>query len=1006
MTTAPLTLSLFGPLRILVNGEPMPRVRSRAAEWLLALLVLRQGRAVSRSWLAGTLWPQSEETQALQNLRHALLSLRKALGREAARIQSPTRDTLTLDLEGADVDVLRFDAAVEAGDEDSLANAVATYAGPLLEGCYEAWVALERESREQSYLAALEMLADRAAERGDPAAAVRHLRKAETLDPLRDTTVQRLMAVLEATGDPAAALEVYHRLRLRLHNEVSAAPDEATTHLFREIRARSRARAEQKTEKSSTSGTPELTVPKQPPPLPVSTGARPPYPVTRMIGREQEVAAVRQRLTQSRLVTLVGAGGIGKTRLALEVAALVLAEEEAFEGGVAWVELASLADGALVLLTIAAALGIGQEGASDAPTLYAQNLENQVVSRLSGSPILLALDNCEHLLDATAEVVQRLLSRCPGLRVLATSRQRFGVTGEITWRVPSLPSPDPDDLSHVTQNVAERMIAAVLAFPAAQLFVERAAMARSDFLIANHEEAIAVARICRHLDGIPLAIELAAARVSAMSVGQIASRLGDRFQLLTGGSRGVLTRQRTLRALIDWSYNLLTPEEQALLCYLSVFAGGWTLEAAEAVASDKDEESRHFHPSDLLDVLVSLVDKSLVLSEAGGANNRYQMLETVREYAAEKLRERGEEQAARTRHADYYLDLAEQARPFLAKPEPAWLDRLETEHDNFRAARSFFAAQDEQGEQGEQVENAVRLVAALAPFLSVRGHYYEQRTWLLDLATRPTAPTRARAELLGCAAGLFNHDEEFARAKQMLTERLQIVRPLGDRREIVRALNALSGLISHPRIPRSEYDAVAARALAEESLAIARDLGDRQEMAQVLYQLGDLARQSDDRNEARARWMECHALDQELGKKGGYVLWALGDLAWDSSDWSAALGYFGRFMAERYEVGDRWNAAWVLTVFCPAALSQGEAERAARLLGASVALCESSHPLTEHQRERYGALRNAVREVLGDSALGAAEAEGRALTLEQAMQLARSETSAYGKPPPSRGEGT
>jgi non-specific serine/threonine protein kinase len=435
---------------------------------------------------------------------------------------------------------------------------------------------------------------------------------------------------------------------------------------------------------------------------------------------------------------------------------------------------------------------------------------------------------------------------------------------------------------------------------------------------------------------------------------------------------------------------------------LSVFAGGWDLEAAEAVYREKSRENSREN-SEVLDLLASLLDRSLVGMEEeppdGGVLLRYRMLETVKEYALERLKESGaqEEEAVRGGHAAHYLALAEQAHPFLETREPAWLDRLETEHDNLRTALTYFAGnagQEEFEGNDEHIDKTVRLVAALAPFWSVRGHYYEKQTWLLSLAARPTPPTKARAELLRWAAGLFDDYKDFARAKQMLTERLQIVRQLGDQREIARALITLAGLISHPRQAGPEYDYVTACALAEESLAIAREMGDRQGMAHVLFLLGHLAREIGDKNEARARWLECHALDQERGNKGGYVLRALGDLACDSGDLAAARGFLGRYLTECYEVGDRWNVASVLTVFCSLALAEGEAQRAARLLGASLALCESFYPLSEDQRTHYGVLRDAVRAVLDDSALVAAEAAGSALTLEQAMELALWETSA------------
>lgn len=943
----------------------MPRVRGRSIEWLLVLLILRHHRAVDRSWLAGTLWPDSDEGQARHNLRDALMHLRKALGSESRRLQSPTRDTLTFDLEGAVVDVLQFDAAIKTGEgEAALRNAVDLYSGPLLEGCFEEWATPERISREQACLRALEILADTAEQRGDFGEALELLRRVEAIEALRDTTRRALMRVLAASGDAPAALNCYREYRLRLREIMNVEPDEETVRLYQQIRETARQPTPQRDAVVPTI-VPSLPAPATPASLPSSL----PHPLTLLIGREQERCDIQDALSRSRLVTLVGGGGVGKTRLAIEVARGCASE---FADGAAFVALAPLSDPAILPTFVATTLGIREEATSEPASLL-----GALVGWLSAHEILLVLDNCEHLVEATASLVHTLLERCPLLRILTTSRQRLGLTGEIAWRVPSLPSPAPDGLSPRMPNLSEK----VLEYPAIQLFVERAGMARPGFRLTD-DDALAVAQICQRLDGIPLAIELAAARVSALSIEQIASRLSDRFRLLKGGPSTALPRQQTLRALIDWSYDLLTAEERTLLCRLSVFAGGWALEAAEQICCDASLEDW-----EILDLLTSLTNKSLVVAETGETSVRYRLPETVREYALERLRERKEERTARDRHAEHYLALAEKAYPFVEKRELSWLDLLETEHDNLRAALTYY----ETGE--EHIENTVRLVTALAPFWPTRAHYYEQRTWLLRLASRATSPTKARAELLRWAAGLFDDHKDFAQAKQMLTERLAIVRQLGHQQEIARALNSLAGLISHPRLAGPEYDSITARALVEESLAIARELGDQQGTVSVLYMLGHLAQQIGDNREARTRWMECDALDQELGNKGGYVLWVLGELALESGDYAEARRFFGRYMTDHYELGIRWSVAWAFSAFCAVAIAEGEAERAAQLLGASIAGCESFCPLTADERARYEALQNAVREAIGESALSAAEAEGRALTLELAMRLALSEES-------------
>jgi non-specific serine/threonine protein kinase len=351
---------------------------------------------------------------------------------------------------------------------------------------------------------------------------------------------------------------------------------------------------------------------------------------------------VERLLSTTRLLTLTSTGGCGKTRLAHEVAARVL---PAYEHGVWLVELAALSDPVLVAQTVASVLGVRE--------VPGRTIEETLAGYLREESLLLILDNCEHLIDACARLAESLLRTCPGLGVLATSREALGIAGEATFRVPSLSAPEPGD------TAAER----VGNFEAVRLFLERARLAASDFRLTD-ENAPAVAEICRRLDGIPLALELAAARVRSLTAAQIAERLDDRFRLLTGGSRTALPRQQTLRALIDWSHDLLAEDERALLRRLSVFAAGWSLEAAQAVCAGEGISS-----DEVFDLLVHLIDKSLVQAEVQGSEARYRLLETVRQYARDKLAETGEAAAVRDRHLGFFLQLAEEAQPALLGAE-------------------------------------------------------------------------------------------------------------------------------------------------------------------------------------------------------------------------------------------------------------------------------------------------------------------------------------------------
>jgi predicted ATPase/DNA-binding SARP family transcriptional activator len=969
MMPPPLTIHLFGSLRVTVRGEPLPRVRSRRVQWLLALLTLRHGRPVQRVWLAGTLWPESSNSRALQSLRDDLLRLRRALGPESGRIEAPTRDMLTIDLAGAVVDVLQFDAAIQAGDEASLRSAVELYSGPLLEDCLEEWAFSERATRAEQFLAALEALADRAAGRGNHGEAVQYLRRAAALDPLRDTLPRRLMSSLAAAGDPAAAIQTYRDFRLRLQEELAAAPDEATTRLFHEIRATTRLQAAQRRLAPSRSLEPETADPGFSRPVPESL----PRPLTSLIGREQELEEVRSALEQGRLVTLVGGGGVGKTRLALEVARQ--AADEA-PGGAAWVELGPLADGALVLPSVASALSIRAEGDD------AEALTRLLVVRLTDSGPLLVLDNCEHLLDATAALVQTLLQRCPGLRILVTSRQRLGLPGETAWRVPSLPAPDPQRLP----AAADEAVAAALNFAAVRLFVERSAAVQPGFRLTKGAAA-AVGLICQRLDGIPLAIELAAARMQVLTPQQIAERLDGRFKLLTRGTRGALPRHQTLRALIDWSYDSLPAAEAALLRRLSVFAGGWTLEAAEAVCAD------------VLDPLDSLVDRSLVLVDEVAEGLRYRLLETVREYAREKLAASGELAAVRKRHQAWYLGLAERAYASINGPEePEWLTRLEAELDNLRAALAWCQAADADPESEcagapPAAEEGLRLASALWWFWYRRGNLAEGQQWLEaalarggDLPPSLRAPALLHATYLANARGERETAASLQRAtRQEYEKALALAQASGDRRAIADATLALAGMA------RDTLDVEGALRYAGEARQQMESLGDRGGLNHTLAVMATLALSRGDRQSARPLLEELLAICRELGDSGPLVhaLGAMGHLERDEGEYARARAFYEESLVLRRDLGHQFALAQSLEDFAVLAGRERQAERAIRLLGAVEAFCETigaQAPVAD--RTDYERTEAAGRAALGEPAFAAAWAEGRALSLDRAIEYA------------------
>lgn len=725
-----------------------------------------------------------------------------------------------------------------------------------------------------------------------------------------------------------------------------------------------------------------------------------PIQLTSFIGREREMKEVKELLKQTRLLTLTGSGGCGKTRLALQVAADLL---EDYPDGVWFIDLSVLADPALVPSTVAATLGIHEEPGRPALTTLAEALKPRT--------LLLILDNCEHLVGACAQLAETLLRTCPNLRILATSREALGIAGEVAWRVPSLSLPQPHELAQTDS------LARITQYEAIRLFIERAEAAAPDFTVTPHNIK-AMAQICQRLDGIPLAIELAAARVKALSVEQIAARLDDRFRLLTGGSRTALPRQQTLRAMMDWSYELLNERERSLFRRLSAFAGGFTLEAAEAICADEQIPSY-----EIIDLLTNLVSKSLVIFEERDEEARYKLLETVRQYARDKLLETGEAARVRDRHRDWFLAFAERAESALQGPEQAlWLKRLETEHDNLRAALEWSSADPEMG---------LRLASALWFFWYLRGYVSEGREWLnqfLEKATQALSSLRAKA-LYG-ASMLARAQDDYALATTLLEESLALYRAAKDNRGVALALGNLgmiafaqgdyaratelheeslehfrkledrigiaSALSELGNIAMYQNDLARAERLLEESLALSRAAQDDQGIALALRRLGAVFFQKGERARAKALLQESLELYRGLEAVPGLasVLNSLGMVALREGDPRRAGTLLRQSLAHYRDVGDKWHIALCLDRLAQVAAAQGNWERAARLLGAEEALREAIGaplPPSEHDG-REQTLKNA-HEHLGEELFAAAWADGYAMKLEDAITYALSEES-------------
>jgi predicted ATPase/DNA-binding CsgD family transcriptional regulator len=638
-----------------------------------------------------------------------------------------------------------------------------------------------------------------------------------------------------------------------------------------------------------------------------------PVPVSRIVGREQELGALRELIDRPevRLLTLTGPAGVGKTRLAIELATGLYG---AFPDGVALVELASLSEPSLVAQAVASAVGVREQPSVPLLATLSEALQTHQV--------LLVLDSCEHLVGPCAELAERLLRACVHLRILATSLEPLRIAGESTWAVPALSAPAP-----ARHTSAEELAG----YDSVRLFVERASAVRPGFTVTEATAPI-IAQLCWQLDGLPLALELAAAWVQTLTPEQIASRLEDRFRLLTGGSRTATPRHQTLRGAIEWSYSLLNLDEQTFFDRLSVCAGGCRLEAVEAVCAGNG-----LGEEDALPLLGRLVGNSLVVAEERHGERRYRLLETLRLYGRERLVTSGEAEAASRRHAEHFLALAEVAEPALWGPDAvAWLDRLEVEHDNLRAALRWATGRGE-------VEIALRLGAALSRFWQVHAHLSEGLKWLESaLAWTSGASSATRARALDAAGHLARDRADYERAWMFYEESLGLRRELEDRRSTALTLNNL-GIVAQLR---GDYDR--AVALLEESLALFRALGDEWGVALSLLTLGSMAQWQGDPARATARYEESLELFRELGDTRGIAasLSSLGNLASSRGDFVAADELYVESAVLFRELGDTRDLAACLSNQAGIARDRGDLDRATAFAQESLVLF---HELADHR---------------------------------------------------------
>ena len=712
-----------------------------------------------------------------------------------------------------------------------------------------------------------------------------------------------------------------------------------------------------------------------------------PVYLTSFIGRTKELADIRTLLPTTRLFTLTGPGGGGKTRLAAHLAADLAGD---FAGGAWWVELVELKDTKLVSQAITQVMGLRE--------VPGQPLLVTIASFLSERHALLILDNCEHLVMAGAQVAETLLQACPHLQIVTTSREPLGLAAETVWRVPPLSLPEPDQsLSGAAEAEAE-----LLNFDAIRLFVERAKAAFPSFALTSQNEA-ATLRVCRRLDGIPLALELAATRVTLLTVQQIADRLDDRFALLTTGSRTDLQRHRTLQAMVDWSHELLSTPEQILFRRLAVFVDGFTLEAAEQVCASAEASKRStrgecvLEPARILDLLGQLVNKSLVVVDQSGAAARYRLLETLRQYAFGHLLASGEEDDLRTRHQRFFVQLTAAAKPHLGfflsdRDTGIWLQRLQPEHGNLRAALEWGIS-----DHGQRREASLQLAGLLHWYWVIHGFFAEPRRILADLLRDSEITSEAaRASALVTAGYLTCWQGDFSPARPTLQEALRFYRRIEDSHGIAMAMHGLGWTA----FGSGQYDEAQER--FQTSLSIARELDDKWLISFAVHFLGIVKAFQGDFDPAREHFDECIALSLELGGPTAAIAFShfhLGRMDRIHEEYASAEDHFRESLQLFRAIGDPRGIAYALVGFAALAAAQNEMRRSARLCGAVINLRDALGPLleagllAEHDRDVA-----AVQAELGQSVFSEAWSQGKTMGLEEIIAYALHQADVFLEP--------
>jgi predicted ATPase/DNA-binding SARP family transcriptional activator len=993
-------IELLGGLRVTQGERVVTRFRTQKAGSLLAYLAYYRAQSHPRERLIELLWPEVEPAAGRHRLNMTLSFLRRPLeppGVPAGAILMADRTTVGLNPLGITTDVAEFEAALaQAVDSESAAErcrllkeAITLYRGELLPGCYEDWVQIEQQRLAEQFLQALHQGSAHALEMGDRDSALNFLLRAVSLDPLREELHLDIMRLYAAADRPADALRQYHDLERLLETALGVEPTQEARELAETLArdAGQRTRAEKPRKQ-----TPKVS--ETPPPVRPDEHRTPdaaprlPLQFTRFFGREAEIAHLQAMLgvyksnpatppspddSPVRLVTLSGPGGSGKTRLAIEV---VRQSADAFGGAVWFVPLADLSDPRLIPEAILEALRLPRSPHIE-PLEQVIAFLNRVHDEGTGQackpgPTLLLLDNFEHLLaqerrksEDGAAVVRTLLDRIPTLILLVTSRQLLSLEGEREFMVAPLRTPPSE---HHTPEQAVQ-------YASVQLFTDRAQTIKPDFQVTRNNAA-AIATLCTRLEGMPLALELAAARAQVLTPAQMLQQLERRFDFLVSRRRDAVERHRTLRTAIDWSYRLLSPQVQRFFARLSVFRGGWTAEAAASVCKIEVENA--------LDYLTQLRECTLVQTQASDSEMRFQMLETLREYTVEQLSLQECDDLERL-HAAYYQTLAEETEPRLKGPDQREaLSRLAADHDNLRLAMAWCGTHD--------IEAGLRMTAALEWFWLLRSDFREEHEWSRQvLAKSVNMPSLTRAKALAAAGHIAaKWGNDYAQARALGEESLRLAQAHSDKQSIARALRSLGCAA----LFQTDEDWERARAFFQESASLYQELGAKWDVAFSRFFQGLVASEYDeDYTAARALYEQSVTLFREVGDRWGTALPLshLGGIAIQQGDYATVLSLYAARLRQAQELGEKHSVAVCLGGLADMACRQGRYVRAARLTGASDAHWYAVSDPEEVPKCAEAPYVAAVRAALGEEAFVAAWAEGEAMTMEQAIASALEE---------------